>query len=224
MMDNIDYEGWKFYLLQLFFKYGVEPCSKVTELGCGTGMMTRLLDGDGFRMTGIDISEDMLEVARSRSARNIKYLHQDMRSFEFSEEQDAVISICDSMNYLLTVDDLSKTMKSAWNSLKSGGVFIFDLKTEFFYIKQLNGKKFTEDLGNVSCTWRNKYDKKNHIHTYYLDFSNGEKEEHIQKVFNADEIKEAAMRAGFDRATVYDAFSFDKPKKKSNRIYVVLRK
>lgn len=57
MMDNVPYEEWKQYILQLLFKYGVKPCAKIAELGCGTGMMTRLLSDDGFHMTGIDLSE-----------------------------------------------------------------------------------------------------------------------------------------------------------------------
>lgn len=226
MMDNINYENWKFYLLQLFFKYGVEPCSLVTELGCGTGMMTRLLAGDGFRMTGIDLSEDMLEVAQNHKekVKKINYLLQDMRSFQVNDEQDAIISICDSMNYLITVEDLSQTMKAARDNLKKGGVFIFDLKTEHFFIEELDGQIFTEDLGDVKCIWRNEYDSDARIHTYTLEFSNGEKEVHKQRVFGASEIKEAAKKAGFNGAVVYDAFSFDKPRKGSDRIYIILRK
>ena len=233
MMDNINYENWKFYLLQLFFKYGVEPCSLVAELGCGTGVMTRLLAGDGFRMAGIDLSEDMLEVAKSNKTsvnvtdtfeRKIEYQLQDMRSFQLPEKQDAIISICDSVNYLTTVDDLSQTMKAARDNLKTGGVFIFDLKTEHFFIEELDRQVFTEDLGDVSCTWRNSYDRDARIHTYTLEFTNGEKEVHKQKVFGASDIKEAAQKAGFNCARVYDAFTFDKPRKGSDRIYVVLRK
>ena len=232
MMDNINYENWKFYLLQLFYKYGVEPFDLVTELGCGTGMMTRLLAGDGFRMTGIDLSEDMLEVAQKKSTQNkndsfkrkINYSHQDMRDFKLAEEQNAIISICDSMNYLTSVDDLYKTIKAARDNLKTGGVFIFDLKTEHFFIEELDGNEFSEDLGEVSCTWKNSYDRNARVHTYTLEFSNGEKEVHKQRVFGASDIKEAAQKAGFKRAAVYDAFSFDKPRKGSDRIYVVLKK
>ena len=158
MMDNIPYEEWKQYLLQLLFMYDVPPCSKITELGCGTGVMTRLLCGEGFAMTGVDISEDMLHVARTNSefdTNAISYINSDMRTFNVSEKQDAIISICDSMNYLLTNDDLYRTMQSAFSNLKDNGVFIFDLKTEYFFRTKLDGKTFSEDRGDFSYVWKN---------------------------------------------------------------------
>lgn len=79
MMDNIPYEEWEQYLLKLLFKYGVSPCAKMTELGCGTGVMTRLLSDEGFAMTGIDLSEEMLAVARKKNCTGIEYIHADMR-------------------------------------------------------------------------------------------------------------------------------------------------
>ena len=150
MMDNIPYEEWKQYLMQLFFAYDVPPCAKITELGCGTGVMTRLLSDEGFAMTGVDISKEMLNVARGNSGSDITYINSDMRSFEIYEKQDAIISICDSMNYLLTNDDLYRTMVAAHSNLKGDGVFIFDLKTEYFFRSKLDGKTFAENMGDFS--------------------------------------------------------------------------
>lgn len=242
MMADIAYELWEQYLLQLLFRYKVPPMGKILELGCGTGRMTRLLSKEGFKMTGLDLSEEMLEIAKNiendyktedKEREKILYNYGDMRDFQLNEKQDAIISICDSMNYLLTVDDLSKTMKSARENLKPGGVFIFDLKTEYFYKNELDGEIFTENLGEYSYVWNNFYIDEEHIHEYSLRFYEGayekgkepiSKELHKQRAFFAKDIKDAAIHAGFDSAIVYDAFTYDKPRKNSERIYIILNK
>ena len=75
----------------------------------------------------------MLQIAmekRMESGRDILYLNQDMREFELYGTVRAIVSICDSMNYLLEKADLVQTLRLANNYLDPGGVFIFDLNTE----------------------------------------------------------------------------------------------
>lgn len=172
----------------------------------------------------------MLYVARSRKygveSSQIKYLNQDMRELSLPEKQDGIISICDSMNYLLTVEGLYKTMLAARNNLKPGVIFIFDLKTEHFYENELDGKTFSEDMGDISYIWRNGYSTIDYIHRYYLEFHVCGKvirEMHRQRAFGATDIKKAALTAGFTRTAVYDAFTVAKPRKISDRIYIVMR-
>ena len=231
MMDDIPYEEWEQYVLLLLCKHGIKPCSKLLELGCGTGTISGLLTEDGFEVTGIDISEEMLQMAKEKNAKNnINYICHDMRDFSLPEKHASAISLCDSMNYLLTVDDLARTMTAVRNNLEPGGIFVFDLKTEHFYMDKLDGYVFTDDLGDFSYTWKNYYDTEKCIHEYYLKFKirddsgyRYEKELHRQKAFSASEIKEAALRAGFKKAVAYDAFTLDKPKKNSDRIYIVCK-
>lgn len=229
MMDNIPYDDWEQYLLQVLYKFGVCPEAHITELGCGTGIMTGRLADDSFVMTGIDLSKEMLEVARSKET-NATYLHMDMRELKLPEKQDAIISICDSVNYLLTNEDLYRTMKAARDNLKPNGIFAFDLKTEYFFINELDNKVFRENLGDFSYVWKNHYDEEEHIHTYYLEFKQKnnktggvQKEIHKQRAFFAGDIIDAAKRAGFKKAAVYDAFSFEKPQIHSERLYLVLK-
>ncbi len=66
MMSNIPYLQWEAYLLQMLYSSGVKPDASIAELGCGTGTMTELLYDDGFDITGIDLSEDMLSLAREK--------------------------------------------------------------------------------------------------------------------------------------------------------------
>ena len=133
-MDNVPYKEWSEYLISLLKEYGVSD-GLVCELGCGTGKMTELLSMAGYDMIGIDSSSEMLSIAmRSRESDNdILYLCQDMREMELYGTVKAVVSVCDSMNYLLEEDDLLTTFQLVNNYLDPGGVFIFDMNTEYKY-------------------------------------------------------------------------------------------
>lgn len=134
-MDNVPYDEWTDYVVHLLNKYGVEK-GLVLELGCGTGSMTERLSSKGYDMIGIDSSEDMLAIAREKSienGNNILYLCQDMREFELYGTVAAVVSVCDSMNYILNEEDLLKVFRLVNNYLDPKGVFIFDLDTQYAY-------------------------------------------------------------------------------------------
>ena len=229
MMDNIPYEEWKDYLLRMMYLYSVSPSASIAELGCGTGTMTGLLVEEGLDVMGLDISTDMLAEARKKYP-DISFLEADMRDFKLPEKKDVIVSICDSINYVLTTEDLVKTFSSVRENLNEGGIFIFDLKTKFFFENALDGRTYRDRGSGFRCTWKNHFDDSSNIHSYLLDIKvkDGGKwvstqEVHRQRAFAAREIIEAAKLSGFEKGGAYDAFTFDKPKKRSDRIYIVLR-
>ena len=126
-MDNIPYKEWAKYIQGLLEEYGIRD-GLVLELGCGTGTMTELLAEAGFDMIGVDNSGEMLGTAiekREESGHDILYLCQDMREFELYGTVRAVVSVCDSMNYITEYEDLVKVFRLVNNYLDSGGFFIF---------------------------------------------------------------------------------------------------
>ena len=123
-MDNIPYEAWTEYLAGLLREYGVEQ-GIVLDLGCGTGTLTQLLARKGYDMIGLDSSQEMLQIAmekREQSGLDILYLCQDMREMELYGTTAAVVSLCDSMNYLLEYQDLVRVFRLVNNYLDPGGV------------------------------------------------------------------------------------------------------
>ena len=134
MMDEIPYESWCDYVCGLLAAEGVSD-GLLLELGCGTGTLTELFARRGFDMIGVDSSEEMLQEAlrkRDESGLEILYLLQDMRSFELYGTVAAVVSLCDTMNYLTEYADLVQVLKLVNNYLDPGGIFIFDLKTDYY--------------------------------------------------------------------------------------------
>lgn len=258
-MDNIPYDMWCGYLRKLLMKHGIDS-GLVAELGCGTGNMTMRLCEYGYDMIGIDASEDMLAIAREKlflqaeaddkAERDscsdlfmmpILYLQQDMRELELYGTVAAFVSVCDSMNYLLEEQDLLQVFRLVNNYLDPGGLFIFDLKTEY-YFENLAENTIAENRPEASFIWENFYDRKTKINQYDLtiyaseelleeEYSDVEEpnvffrfdETHFQRAYSLETVKALLEKAGMEFLSAYDAFTEQEPQEKSERIYVLAR-
>ena len=233
-MDNIPYEEWGEYVKGLLKEYGVDE-GLVLELGCGTGTMTEILASAGYDMIGIDQSEEMLEEAlekKQESGHEILYLCQDMREFELYGTVRAIICICDSMNYILEEEEILGILTSAaHNYLDYGGLFIFDLNTEYKYRELLGEQTIAENREESSFIWENYFDEGEMVNEYDLTlFIRDEdgryskyEETHYQKAFEISEVLKAVKEAGMELVAVYDAFTREPVKETSDRVYFIVR-
>ena len=234
-MDNIPYEEWCEYLTGLMREYGVMD-GLVLDLGCGTGNMTELLAEAGYDMIGADNAEEMLEIAmekRDRSGHDILYLLQDMREFELYGTVRAVISVCDSVNYITEPEELQEVFRLVNNYLDPKGVFIFDFNTRYKYEEILGDRTIAENREECSFIWDNYYYEDEKINEYDLSlFIETDKdsglyhkyeETHYQRAYTLEEMKELIRESGLEFVTAYDAFSKSAPTDTSERIYVIAR-
>lgn len=232
-MSDTPYEEWTDYLAGLMQEDGVSD-GLVLDLGCGTGAVTRLLAERGYDMIGLDISMEMLQVAMETEAQkgqNILYLCQDMREFELYGTVRAVVSICDSMNYLLAEEELAKVVALANNYLDPGGVFIFDLNTRYKYETLLGDTVIAENRDDGSFIWENYYDQESRINEYDLTLfiqDQGElfrkyEETHYQRAYDLEEVRRAVAAGGMEFVAAYDALTRNPPETTSERIYIVCR-
>ena len=235
-MDNIPYREWCRYLIGLLQEYGVQD-GLVLELGCGTGKATRLLSRAGYDMIGIDNSPDMLEIALEKEGKikeDILYLLQDMRSFELYGTVRAVVSICDSMNYIIEPDDLLKVFQLVNNYLDPGGVFIFDMNIKYKYEEILGECTIAENRDTASFIWDNYYDCEEQINEYDLTLFIPEEEAgkniyrkyeeiHYQRAYDIEEVKNLLAKAGMEFVAVYDALTHRPPRAVSERVYIIAR-
>lgn len=232
-MNNVPYEEWCRYLTGLLEEYGISG-GLLLELGCGTGSMTELLSQKGYDMIGVDNSEDMLEIAMDKrvdSGHDILYLLQDMREFELYGTVRAVISICDSMNYILEEEDLLQVFRLVNNYLDPGGYFIFDLNTIYKY-ERIGESTIAENLEEASFIWDNFYDVETQINEYELAIFIPEGEEglyrkyeefHEQRGYDPEVIRRLLEEAGMQFVAAYDAFTRNPVRPDSERIYVIAR-
>nr|WP_296007713.1 class I SAM-dependent methyltransferase [uncultured Blautia sp.] len=235
-MDNIPYEQWCEYLAGLLKEYGITD-GLVLELGCGTGNITRLLADKGYDMIGVDNAPDMLEIAMEKKEadqQDILYLLQDMREFELYGTVKAVVSICDSMNYIIEEEDLLQVFRLVNNYLDPKGIFIFDMNTEYKYREILGENTIAENREDASFIWDNFYDEEGQINEYDLalfipEEIQGEtlyrkyEEVHYQRAYSLETVKNLLEQAGMEFVTVYDAFTHDAPQEYSERVYIIAR-
>ncbi len=233
-MDDIPYKEWCDYITNLLKDYHIEN-GILLDLGCGTGSLTQLLSKQGFDMIGVDNSSDMLEIAiekKEQSGQDILYLLQDMREFELYGTVKAIISICDSINYILSYEDLVQVFRLVNNYLDPEGIFIFDLNTEYKYTSLLADNTIAENRDKGSFIWENYYSEEERINEYDLTLFLPTQsdnlyqkfvETHYQKCYSLTEIKSALEEAGMEFITCYDAFTKNPPEKESERIYIIAR-
>ncbi len=232
-MDNVPYEEWSGYLIRLLRREGIGD-GLVLELGCGTGSMTELLARAGYDMIGVDNSADMLEVAlekKERSGLDILYLLQDMREFELYGTVRAVVSVCDSLNYVTKEEDLLEVFRLVNNYLDPGGIFVFDLNTVYKYRDLLGDATIAENREEGSFIWENSYFEEEQINEYDLTlFIRQEgglfrkyEETHYQRAYEPETVKRLLGQAGLKLEAVYDAFTLEAPGEKSERVYFIAR-
>ena len=230
--DNVPYEEWCSYVTGLLKEYQVMD-GLVLDLGCGTGSLTGLMARSGYDMIGIDNSGEMLQIAmnkRNASGLDILYLLQDMRGFELYGTVKAVISICDSMNYIMEYQELVEVFRLVKNYLDPKGVFIFDLNTEYKYRELLADNTFAEDREESSFIWNNFYDEEDKVNEYDLTLfvKEGElyrkfEETHYQRAYGLDQIQQAIRDGGMEFVAAYDACTRNPVQQDSERIYVIAR-
>lgn len=236
-MDNVPYGEWGTYIHSLLCRYGVKD-GLVLDLGCGTGTMTEILAGYGYDMIGVDNSGDMLELAmekRLASGHDILYLLQDMREFELYGTVRAVVSVCDSVNYITEPEELAEVFRLVNNYLDPGGLFLFDFNTEYKYREVMGDCTIAEDRGDCSFIWDNCYYEEEKINEYDLTLfiregsdDNGAlyrkyRETHFQRGYTLEEIRELLSSAGLVFQAAYDMYTGEAAWEKSERICVIAR-
>lgn len=253
-MDDTPYGEWCDYLVGLLEKHRRDTdvanvASEITkrnlhqeyntilDLGCGTGTLTELIARRGYDMIGIDNAQEMLQIAidkRDRSGLDILYLQQDMRSFELYGAVGAVISVCDSINYLLEDDDVVQTFRLVNNYLCTEGIFIFDFNTVYKYEIVIGDATIAENREQCSFIWENYYHEAEQINEYDLTVFVQEgradgtyrrfQETHYQRGYRLEQMKDYLQRAGLVFVEAIDADTHGEVVDTSERIYVIARK
>lgn len=206
----------------------------VLDLGCGTGTVTELLYEKGYDMIGVDSSEEMLQIAMDKKLEtqsDILYLCQDMRELDLYSTVGTVVSVCDSLNYLLMDEDVIETFRLVNNYLFPGGIFIFDFNTIYKYEEVIGDTTIAENREDCSFIWENFYSCEDHINEYDVtvferqedDLYRKFTETHYQRGYSLNEMKAFLEKAGLIFVTAMDEKTHEAPTETSERIYVIAR-
>ncbi len=233
-LQDIDYNSFVIYYEKIFSLNNIKP-SLVLDLGCGTGNITIPMAKKGYDMIGVDLSANMLDIAanKSRDAElDILLLNQDMTDFELYGTVDAAICALDGVNYLTDDGDLDKLFALIHNYLNPGGIFIFDINTEYKLKTILANNTFVYDKDDIYFIWNNSYEENDKICYFDLDFFTKTEgnlyERHSEyqeeRAYSIEEIKASAEKSSLNVVGIYNDRSFDAPSEISERIFFVVQK
>lgn len=208
----------------------------VVDLGCGTGTLTHLMYKKGYDMIGIDVSDSMLDVAQKKrddKEYDILYINQDMRDLDLYSTVGTVYSVCDSVNYILSDEELVRTFKLIEKFLYPGGLFMFDFNTVYKYSNILGDSTIAENREDCAFIWENYYDDENSINEFDVNIFIEQSESglfkrfvetHYQKGYTLAQMEGFLKEAGFNILIEKDSDTREEPTDESQRIFIVAKK
>lgn len=232
MMHDVDRAAWADYLCGFLREANA---STVLDCACGTGAITIALAAKGYRVTGSDVSPDMLMQARQNALKagykQIPFICEDMRKMELHRPVDAIVCACDGVNYLTGEKDAAQFFRRAYECLKPKGLLLFDVSSDYKLSTVLGCNTFTEETDDYAYIWKNMFDEKRSLCEMNLTcfVKNGAQydrfsEVHVQRAYSERELCDLLRQAGFSMAAAYEAFTKKPVKPDSERIQFAARK
>ncbi len=233
-LQDINYNDFIDYYEKIFKRFG-KTASLVLDLACGTGNITIPMSKRGYDMIGIDLSCEMLNIAREKAANedaDILFLNQDMTEFELYGTVDAIVCALDGINYLTEDDDLKKLFSLVNNYLNPGGIMIFDINSEYKLRNILGNNTFVYEDDDIYYVWSNTYSDESRICEFELNFFEPQEdgsyvrfdEFQEERAYSPKEIIAAAEASGLMVEGFYKPFTFTTASDTDERIFFVISK
>lgn len=227
LTENVDYKVRSEYISDFFSEFS-NGAVTVLDLACGTGSVASYLSQMGYDVTGLDLSVDMLTQADEKCGANVNFICADMTDFSLHSPVDCCVCALDSINHLTDIDSVKSCFRCVNNSLKSGGIFVFDVNTVYKHNKILADNTFVFDEKDFFLSWDNELLDDNTVRIL-LDFFvfNGKNydrfsEEFFERAYSVDEI--TSVLDNFEILGIYDELTRNAPTKTSERIYFVCKR
>ncbi|MTT32489.1 methyltransferase domain-containing protein [Terrilactibacillus sp. BCM23-1] len=234
LMNDAPYDQW----LDFFYRTLNDnqlPSAKILDVGCGTGELALKLIRDKFDVTGVDLSENMLAMAKEKAEHaNLSFplFQQDMRELELGSTFDLVLIFCDSLNYLETLDDVKQTFQRVYEHLNEGGALLFDVHSLYKIHSIFINHTFALNDENIAYIWESFPGEEEHSVYHDLTFftKTGDDlftrhdETHYQRTFDIETYSMLLKETGFQCLRVCADFTNDPPTKTSERIFFIAKK
>lgn len=209
-----------------------EQYPNLLDVGCGTGTLSLLFHQQGYTVSGVDLSEDMLAVANERlQAANVvlPLYAMSMDELEGFSDLDVVTIPIDSINYLPDSKMVVETLKRIYSSLREGGQLFFDVHSLFKMDVIFMESPFTYDDGEITYIWYTEHGEFEHsVYHQMTFFVKDEKtglferfdEEHLQRSFSIDTYVKWLTEIGFSKVVVTADWIEQSPTSESERIFI----
>ena len=200
-MEFSDYGAWEKQVEELI-KEGQPKGKTLLDIGCGTGELLLRMTKN-YQCDGMDLSEEMLKIAqRKLKHREVKLFLGDMVEFNTGYKYDIMVSLFDTVNHMVSVEELESHLRSVANSLNDEGVYIFDIVDREFMDTMFPGCLFVDNRKDITCIWEHEIeDGIDYIDaTYFLKNSRGSwdklTESYSKKIFTDAEIEKCSEISG----------------------------
>ena len=232
LTNDVDYEATVAFYMEILRREGIAPRS-VVDLACGTGSVTAILAKMGYPVLGVDMSEEMLTEAFSKTMDldpMPRFVCQKLQQLHLPRAVDMAVCALDSLDYITDPDDCKEAIRRVYKALNPGGIFIFDVNTPE-KLRAMDGQVFLDEDDDVYCVWRGEFDNDTNICTYWMDLFqrqgktwNRSYEEHREYAYSEEQLREYLKAAGFTHIEVYADRRFEAPREGEQRIYFKARK
>lgn len=229
---DVDYDGVVEFYETLLQREDLAPRGAV-DLACGTGSLTVRLAQKGYKVMGVDLSEDMLTVASQKAwdmGLQIPFVRQPLEKLYLPRAVDLAVCGLDSIDYIIDPACCKKAIERIYKALNPGGCFIFDVNTPE-KLRAMDGQVFLDENADTFCVWRGEFDAKTNICSYGMDLFRRQGkvwhrsfEEHQEYAYSAGQLVGYLKEAGFTKIEVFGDRRLEPPKEGEQRIYIKARK
>lgn len=153
------YEQWVEDLVRRMRRHGLEVGQSVLDAACGTGLSSVPLAKRGYRVTGVDCSQPMLEGARRRAEEagvELELHRADLLEMDLGRRFDAVVCMHSGLDYILDLDRLQGAFRSLRRHVVEGGLFAFDKcldEPEFYQESSTNSRHLEDGTAIFNYSW-----------------------------------------------------------------------
>jgi len=228
-LQDADYDKFVDFYEKIFEKLNLKP-ELVLDMACGTGNITLPMAKRGYDMIGLDMSVEMLNIARDKAyeeEQEILFLCQNMCEMELFGTVDAIVCALDGVNYITDYEDLKQLFRLVQNYLNPGGVFIFDINSVHKLKNILGNNTFVNDEQGIFYVWQSEFSEETNICDFGLTFFEEQEdgsyerfdEFQQERAYTIGEISSAAEAAGLDVTGVYKPFEFATADDNDERIF-----
>ncbi len=207
----------------------LQPKARILDLCCGAGHIAAWLGACGFDVTGLDVSEPMIELARE-NAPGAEFVLGDATAFSFPEPFDAVVCVFDSVNHLRSADEVRAVFKNVSRALRPGGLFVFDINTDRGF-RFAAGETWAAVRPDHVCLSKSQYEPGPGEAVSQLTLFRDDAGSWIRTdleiheyLYPPEQIVAALLEAGFDEPNVFDAEEdFGMPRAEGRLFYLARR-